>query len=195
MSGGIGPLFSPHLIEESVLSVLMRWLPWYVERVEETYGKKLPGIESWGLVDEEDDRWPEQALPALIVVAEDAEGVGKYGEGFYRASWPFQVTVVVEHPERVWARVIARLFGAAVRGAILHRRDLGDAGRAAEWTGERNPFLAEKSRTEAANQNFFRVTQDEVVNWQLGPKTDVPPEELPSDGPEITEVDVDVEVK
>ena len=191
---GIGTLFSPHLIEEGVLSTLQRWLPLYRAEIEAQYGIELPDIASWGLVDEEDDRWPEQALPALIVIAEPTEEAEKYS-GWSRASWPFQVAVIVEHPQRVWARKIAQLYGAAIRGAILQRRSLGGIGRVTDWTGERLPFEATKSRTEAASQNLFLVQQDEVVNWQMGPKGEVPPDEPPPDGPEITEVDVDVEVK
>src|SRR3954447_1799159 len=156
---GIGALFSPHLIEEGALSTLQRWLPLYLDEVEAQYGVRLPEIASWGLEDEEDDRWPEQALPALIVVAEQTEDEQETNEGWYRASWPFQVTVIIEHPQRVWARKIAQLYGAVVRGAVLQRRSLGSAGRVAGWRGERLPFEAKKSRTEAASQNFFVVQQ------------------------------------
>lgn len=190
---GIGPLFSPHLIEEGVLSTLQRWLPLYVEEVKAQYGVELPEIASWGLEDEDDERWPEQALPALIVIAERTRDEEKASEGWYRAGWPFQVSVIVEHPQRVWARKIAQLYGAVIRGAVLQRRSLGDAGRATVWQGERLPYLAEKSRTEAASHNSFVVKQDEVVNWQMGPKEDTPPDAPPPDGPQITEVDVEVE--
>jgi hypothetical protein len=193
---GIGTLFSPHLIEEGVLSTLQRWLsPLYLAEVKDQYGIELPEIESWGLVDEEDDRWPEQALPALIVVAERARDARRKQDGWYSADWPFHVTVIVEHPERVWARKIAQIYGAAIRGVILQRRSLGGIGRVTDWEGEALPFEATKSRTEAASQNFFVVQQDEVVNWQVGPKEDLPPDEPPPDGPEITDVDVKAEVE
>lgn len=191
----IGTLFSPHLIEEGALSALQRWLPLYVEEVEAQYGDKLPGIASWGLVDEDDERWPEQALPALIVVAEPVTQAERYAGGWSRASWPFRVVVIVEHPERVWARKIAQMYGAAIRGALVQRRSLGAAGRVADWTGESNPFEATQSRTQAASQNFFLVQQDEVVNWQMGPKGDVAPDSPPGEDPEITETNVAVEAK
>lgn len=191
----IGELFSPHLIEEEILRVLQRWLPLYVDHVAELYGIELPGIASWGLVDEEDDeRWPEQAYPALVVIAEQTEGVEQYAEGWYRATWPFRVALYVEHPSRVEARRIAQLYGAVIRGAILQRRSLGDAGRSATWSGEQLPFQAERTRTLAASFNNFLVTQDQVVNWQAGPKDELPPGEPPAEGPEITETEVDVEV-
>lgn len=191
---GIGTLFSPHLIEEGALSVLQRWLSLYMEEAKAQYGIELPSIKSWGLEDDKTDRWPEQALPALIVVAEPTQGTEKYSDGWYRANWPFQVVVIIEHPERVMARKIAQIYGAVIRGAILQHRDLGDGGRVAKWVNEALPFEATKSRTEAASQNFFLVQQDEVVNWQMGPKGDEPPETPPPDGPEITETEVHADV-
>ncbi|HUB99100.1 MAG TPA: hypothetical protein VMS11_04685 [Solirubrobacterales bacterium] len=189
----IGALFSPHLIEEGVLSTLQRWLPLYLDAVKDQHGVELPEIASWGLVDEEPDRWPEQAYPALIVIAERTQSVENYAEGWYRATWPFQVVVYIQHPQRVWARKIAQLYGAVIRGAILQRKSLSDGGRDAEWTGEQLPFEAEQSRTLAASFNNFTIEQDEVVNWQAGPKDELPPNEPPGEGPEVKETAVEVE--
>lgn len=191
----IDSLFSPHLIEEAVLSVLQRWLPLYLEEVKEQHGVTLPKVESWGLIDEDDDKWPEQAYPALVVIAEEPEDVGEYAEGWYRANWPFKVALYVEGPQRVWARKIAQLYGAAIRGAILQRRSLGDLGRSAIWTGGSLPWQAERSRTLAISFNNFTVTQDEVVNWQAGPKDELPPGEPPAEGPEVKETAVEVDVE
>lgn len=190
----IGPLFSPHQIEEAVLSQLMRRLPLYSKVAQQQWGVKLPGIQSWGLVDEEDDRWPEQALPALVVIAEEARGVEEHSGEWYRATWPFSVTVWIEHPERVWARKLAQIYGAVVQAAVIQRRSLGVEGVRVAWEGEKLPWEAEQSRTQAVSQNFFSVVVDEVVNWSVGPKTDELPDEPPGPDPEVTEVEIDVEV-
>lgn len=194
----IGPLFSPHQIEEAVLAALQRRLPFYIEEALNQHGVKLPEIESWGLVDEHVDRWPEQKLPALVVVASGTARGGdpeEYGGGWYRAGWSLAVVVAVEHAQRVEARRIAQVYGAVVRGVLLQKRSLGDGSRVARWTGELNPFEANAKATRAASENFFLVTQDEVVNWQLGPKTVDPGDTPPGLDPEITEIQVDAEVK
>lgn len=194
----IGPLFSPHLIEEGATDVLQTWLPTYAAEVKVQYGLELPAIKSWGITPGSYDRFPEQALPALVVVA---EGIGKGGEpeeyagGHYRASWALGVAIVVQHPDMNRARKVAQIYGAAVRGALVQRRSLGAGGRVSKWIDEANPYKATEKRTRAAAENVFLVTQDEVVNWRQGPKGDEPPEETPGAYPEITEVDVDVEVK
>jgi hypothetical protein len=193
----IGPLFSPHLIEEGVLARLQRALPLYIQEAEAQYGVKLPAISSWGLVDEgEDERKPEQGFPALVVVA---GGTGKGGEpeeysgGWYRSAWAVTVLLAVQHPERVVARKLAQIYGAVIRGAVLQERSLEGAGRVAKWTGELNPFETSQERTEAASENFFLVQQDEVVNWQMGPKGELPDAPAGED-PEVTEIEVDAEV-
>lgn len=195
MSGEIGPLFSPHMIEEAVLASLMRRLPLYSKAALDQWGVKLPTIESWGLVDEEEDRWPEQALPALVVIADETRNIEEHSGGWYRASWPFSVTVALEHPERVQARKYAQIYGAVIQAALLQRRSLGMTGVELQWEGQKLPFRAEQTRTEAVSQNLFSIVVDEVVNWRLGPKSDELPEEPPGPDPEITTVEVDAEVK
>jgi hypothetical protein len=193
-----GSLFSPHQIEEGVLSALQRRIPSYADEALTQHGVKLPEIQSWGLVDEQAERWPEQKLPALIVVAGGTAKGGdpeEYAGGWYRAGWSLAIVVVVEHSSVVEARRIAQVYGAVVRGALLQKRSLGGSGRVARWTGELNPFEKAAKATRAASENFFLVTQDEVVNWQLGPKTADPTDSPPGLDPEITEVNVDVEVE
>lgn len=193
----IGKLFSPHLLEEAVLSALQRRLPLYMLEAQEQYGLKLPEIVSWSLEDEEEDRQPEQSFPALIIVA---GGIGKGGEpeensdAWYRAKWALQVDLIVQHPKMVMARKIAQIYGAVIRGALVQERSLTKDGFRIDWTGELNPYRGEKSRTEAASNNFFLVTVEEVVNWRLGPKGDELPEEPPGSDPEVTETDVVLEV-
>jgi hypothetical protein len=191
----IGPLFSPHVIEEAVLSVLQRWIPLYSDAARDQHGIKLPEIASWGLVDEDEEKWPEQGYPALVVIAEQTENVEQYAEGWYRATWPFRIALYVEAAQRVEARMVAQVYGAVIRGAILQRKSLGDAGRDATWMGEKLPYEAEHSRTLAASFNTFTITQDQVVNWQAGPKDELPPEEPPGEGPEVTETAVEVDVE
>jgi hypothetical protein len=193
-----GPLFSAHEIEDGARQVLQDWLPTYMGEVQRQHGVKLPPIKSWATVDSY-DRWPEQALPALMIIA---GGIGKGGEpqehggGFYRATWALSVSVTVEHPKANDARKIARLYAAAIRGVLLQRRTLGVAGTVSDWLDEGYGAIKTKDRrTRAAAENVFAVKVEEVVNWRMGPKTDEPPAQVPADYPEITELDVVTEVE
>lgn len=192
-----GPLFSAHVLEDAARETLQGWLPTYLAEIKSQYGVQLPPIKSWATLDSY-DRWPEQALPAALIIA---GGIGQggapeeYGGGYYRAGWALGVSVTIEHPKANAARKIARLYAAAVRGVILQRRSLGLAGVETVWVDEGYGSVpVNERRTRAQAENVFVVTVDEVVSWQMGPKAAEPPAEVPTDYPEITEVDVDVEV-
>lgn len=194
-----GPLFSAHEIEDAARDTLQSWLPTYLTEIKSQHGVALPPIKSWATLDSY-DRWPEQALPAALIIA---GGIGQGGspeehggEGFYRATWALGVSVTVEHPKANAARKIARLYAAAVRGVILQRRSLGMEGVVTRWLDEGYGSVPLKERrTRAQAENVFAVTVDEVVNWQLGPKDGEPPAEVPADYPEITDVEVDEEAE
>lgn len=196
MSGEIGPLFSPHLIEEAVLSQLMRRLPLYSKVALEQWGVKLPEIESWGLKDEEDTRWPEQGLPALVVIADETRTIEEHTDGWYRATWPFKVALWVADPQIIEARKIAQIYGAVIQAAVLQRRSLGlDGSSGLVWEGQKLPFEPDHDRFIAISLNSFSIVIDEVVNRRNGPKDDTElPAEPPGPDPEITEVDIAVEV-
>lgn len=193
----VGPLFSPHLIEEAALRTLRDWLPVYRDAIYNRYKARLPKIESWGLENSTAKRQPEQKLPSLIVVA---DGIGQDGApeehtaGLYRASWIFGVAVVIESGNPFIARRNAQMYGAAVRGAILQHRSLGLDGCVSKWLDESYPFGSKESKTRAVAESLFAVEVDEVVNWQMGPKGE-PPSSIPAADPEITEVDVKAEVE
>jgi hypothetical protein len=194
MSGEIGPLFSPHLIEEAVLSQLMRRLPLYSKVALEQWGVKLPEVVSWGLKDEEDTKFPEQGFPALVVIADETRSIEEHTGGWYRATWPFQVAIWIQHAEIIEARKLAQIYGAVIQAALLQRRSLGLEGTGGlTWEGQKLPFEPERERTTAISLNSFSIVIDEVVNWRNGPKNDLElPEEPPGPDPEITEVDVNV---
>jgi hypothetical protein len=194
----IGPLFSAHVIEEAAIAALREGIPFYAEEARAQYGLELPEIKSWGLSNKTYDRFPEQALPALVVVAEGLGPGGapqKYGGGWYRAAWSLGVVVVIQHPKLTDARKIAQIYGAVTRGALLQRRDLGEGGQIADWIDEGYPYKTGDNRTRAAAENVFLVKRDEVVNWQMGPKGNKLPGVIQPEYPEITEVEVDTEVK
>src|SRR5690606_22845441 len=91
-------------------------------------------------------------------------------------TWQVEAAVVVAAPDIVSARRVAQCYAAAVRGALLQRRSLGDGLRALDWTDEAYADVAnERRRSLAAAANVFVVEQDKIVNWQLGPNSDQPP--------------------
>jgi hypothetical protein len=198
MSSIFGPLFSAHQIEESVVSNLRTWIPTYLAEAARQHGVKLAPVRSWGLASEF-DRWPEQGYPALVVAA---DGIGKgsspekYGGGNYRAGWACGVTVAVRAATLPEARKYGQIYAAVIRGVMLQRRSLGEAGQVAEWLDEGYGAIeVEQKRTTFGAENVFVITKDEVINWRQGPKGDAPPDEIPEAWPIVNEVDVKTEVE
>jgi hypothetical protein len=193
----VGPLFSPHLLEESILRKLQRWLPGYLTIACELNGVEegIEAITSWGLQDEDDDKWPEQGLPALVVVAGRTIGEPKkHSKGMYRAVWPISIGVAIAASNGVLARKYAQVYGAAIRGVILQGRSQGEEGQTAEWLGDEPGIIAvEQRRTIASNANAFAITKDDVVSWRMGSGSDKPP--IPDTWPEVTETDAETEIQ
>lgn len=194
----VGPLFSPHLIEEAVLAVLQKWLPGYLTVACEEHGieEGIEGIKSWGLASAL-DKWPEQGYPALLVVApDDPKEIEVSGDGMYRATWPFEVAVSIQGSVAHLARRHAQVYGAAIRGAILQRRSLGDGLQATRWTGgDSAQGIApdEQRRTIAATANSFEVKRERVVSWKLGPGSDAT--SIPDTWPIVKEIEVNEEIE
>jgi hypothetical protein len=192
----VGPLFSSHVIEEAVLAKLRRWLPGYLTIACDLHGVngKIAGVRSWAVANTA-EKWPEQGLPALLVVGpEESSEVEASGQGMYRATWPVEVGLVIAARTGPNARKYARIYGAAIRGALLQGRSQGEEGLTTTWRGEGNGILGldQKRRTMAANANLFDVTVDNVVSWRMGPGSNKPP--IPSDWPEVTETEVEEEI-
>jgi hypothetical protein len=190
-----GPIFSAHLIEEGLISTLRTWLPSYLADVAAQHGVgKIAPVKSWGLSSEY-ERWPEQGLPALIVACPGLRGEPeKTGDGFYRAIWSAEVSVTISARTGPAARKYAQIYAAAIRGAVLQRRSLGDGARVTTWLDEAYGDVAvEQRRTIVAAANVFAVEQNEVVSWRKGPGSDKPP--IPTEWPEVTETEIETEIE
>lgn len=193
----VGPLFSSHVIEEAVLAQLRRRLPGYLSIACEIHEVKggIAAVKSWAVANT-GEKWPEQGLPALLVTGpEETSGTEAHGQGMHRATWPVEVALVIAAKTGPAARKYARIYGAAVRGALLQRRSLGVDGATTTWRGEGTGIVGmdKQRRTMAANANLFEVTVDNVVSWRMGPGADKPP--IPDDWPEVTETEVETEIE
>lgn len=192
----VGPLFSSHVIEEAVLATLKKWLPGYLSIACELHGVTggIAAVKSWA-VSNEAEKWPEQGLPALLIVGPE-ETTGEpdaQGQGMYRATWPVEVGLVIAARTGPGARKYARIYGAAIRGALLQRRSLGES-LTTTWRGEGTGIVdSNQRRTLAANANLFEVTSDKVVSWRMGPGDGKPP--IPDDWPEVTETEIETEIE
>lgn len=188
----IGPLVDSGQIEADVLRTLQTWLPTYLlEAVAQAEHDPIAAPASWAIISQY-DRWPEQGLPAVIVVSPGIieDSTRRDGEGFYRATWAVEVSVTVAAAKSTVARRMAQIYGAAVRGALLQRRSLGHQTQVTDWINEEiGGVNADKRRTVCVVANAFHVERADVVTTQ-GPTGDEPP--APGSWPIVNEATVEV---
>jgi hypothetical protein len=195
----VGPLFSLHLLERSVLAVLRQWLPGYLTIACELNDipEGIEGIKSWGMESDLPDDWPSQGMPSLLVVSSGTIDDPEENGGSYAAEWRVDVVVTVKAATGSVARRYAQTYGAAIRGAILQRRSLGESGQRAVWKGE-TPGLSLPDEDDPATSlcsvlNRFAIRRDEVVSWRRGPGPDGP--SIPDRWPTVKDTEIETEIQ
>jgi hypothetical protein len=120
-----GPLIDATVVERVVIDTLKGsdgWLSTYLAEVED----RAPGFEKGQLhrprtwqADIDVRKFPEGQLPAVVCVVGQGDPDSD-GENV-NVRWPLAVGVIVKAPSRQRSRDLARMYAAAVLGAILHK--------------------------------------------------------------------------
>lgn len=187
----IGPLFDSGKLEQAVLATLSEgsYLANYIAHasIEAGLVGSLPPIQSFNVVSEF-DYFPEDNLPSLVVEAPGLrDEPQRDGEGYWRATWIFEVAVVVAGRTANEARRNAQIYQAAVRGAMLQLNLNGTKASVKAWLDEATAKVPERQRRNLfATSDVFSIEVEDVVN-QFGESSDEA-----TQYPQITEVDVEV---
>lgn len=184
MSGEFGRIVTDDMVEDAVMVVLKRWCSTYLAEVEENAGVdrmfyKRPA--SW-MVRNDMDKWPEELLPAIIVVSTGlADAPVKEGRGAFRAKWLIGVAAVVSSTEQDLSRRFAYRLGAALRMVMIQKQSLDGAldgtVRGITWLDGRNNELPQPEpgqRTIWATRQMFSVEVGDVGFQNAGPTSPVP---------------------
>ena len=189
-----GPLFHAGQLEASVITALKTWLHTYlleVERQTEREENSLARPKSYSVVSEH-ERWPENHLPAIIVAAAGLlETPVKDGEGYYRGRWGVEVAAVCSASSGAATRELAMIYAAAVRGAMLQRRSLGEDLQCTDWLDESyDDVPSEQRRSLVSASNVFAVERSRILSVQEGP---LDPESVPDEWPTISAAELAIE--
>lgn len=195
----VGPLLSAHIIERAFLATLKEWLPGYLTIACELNDipEGIEKIKSWGLESELPEDWPSQGTPSLLVISGDTIGEDPEDNGgTIGATWRCDVVVTVKAGTGPKARRYAQTYGAAIRGALLQRRSLGEEGQLVRWLGER-PGVSVRSAedpesSECSVLNAFAVDREDIVSWRRGPGDHNP---IPDTWPIVNETAIETEIK
>lgn len=180
-------IISDDQVEEAVLETIRKWLPTYMSEVERQRGLDPPYYQrpqsGSYYVRTDFDKWPEEMLPAVIIIAPGIEDdPTRSGAGIYRGKFGIAVTSVVSSNNQEETRRYAMRMGAAIRAAILQHQSLDQAMdgqvRGVDFVGSRNNELPpEDERTIWAYRQLFAVEVDSIVTRPAGPHTPEPPDD------------------
>lgn len=160
-------------VEGAVLGIVQKWLPTYVAELERQTGRAVPSVarpRSYG-VTYDLDNWPENQLPAILVVAAGTDGEPEEeGGGVFSAWWSVGVSAVLTAPDAVNVKRNSQLYAAAIRALVVQHRNLGGFAMTTDWVAEEfAESTADQNRSLAITLNSFRVKVRDVVTSYAGP--------------------------
>lgn len=165
-------------VEQALITTLQMWMPTYLAEVARQHGKgarELPTVASYTTV-VEFDKWPEDQLPACIVVSPGiAEQPSQEAKGKHRAKWAAELALICSASTQKNSLDLAKMYLAAARAAILQHASLGGFASGLEWIDELYDRVpSEDTRNLGAASGLFVVHVDDVTTKGAGPGAAVP---------------------
>jgi len=160
-----GKIVTAAHVEAAAIATLQDWLPTYLAEIERQTGRdpeSLPMVRGWS-TSRELRKWPEDQLPAAVVVSPGIIGEPRKGGEYWNARWLLGIAVVVSARDQEATNSLAKLYAGAVRSALLQHPSLGGVATGIDWQTERNNEIgAEDERSLASCQVIFEVEVHEV---------------------------------
>lgn len=186
-------------VKQAVEDTIREWLPTYLGLIERRVGldpQSLPLPRSYVHSDDGAlNKRPENQLPCVAILAPGTGALAPRadGEGRQRAGVVLNVAVIVE-TKAGSASLTASRYRKAIELLLLQQSSLGGIAEEVFFKGWRNDDLRpEDNRSIAAGTNVIEALIPNLSQAGAGLKT--PPENPyeSSEGPVVTQVDVDLE--
>jgi hypothetical protein len=193
-----GPIIDANQVEEAVRDTLRDWFPTYLR--EFCLQRSMPPdslpIPRAYVVSGDNDREPEDQLPAVVVVSPGlSESAYQEGDGTFRAPWAVGVGIFTSAKDRESTEKLVRMYCAVARTIMLQKQSLGGFADGTMWLDEDfDEVEFDDTRTIGAGLVEFVVTVANVVNRRGGPAYPDPPdpdEQPGSNWPLVDEVIID----
>lgn len=193
MTDIFGPVFSADHLDNAVTATLKLWFSTYLREIELQNGlpdRSLELPKSWN-VRPENDRFAEEALPAVLVVsAGTADPPVMEGDGSYRGFFRVGVALYLTAPSKDTVNRNTKLYAAVVRAILLQKRSLGGVSEGCVWESEvYDEITSDMGRTAGLSVNQFVFTVSPVVNRLLGPAQPEPPDPDTLPGSQLHDVE------
>jgi hypothetical protein len=191
-----GDLFGGDQIDAALEDLLATWMPTYLKEVVRQRG----GLGGLTLAPPgsiravaEFDRWPEQQLPAIVIVNPGTGDPPINRGGAFDAKWPIEICISVSAASETETRRNSQLYIAAARGCIMQRRSLGAGMKGVDWSGESYTLVeSDKRRSLAGAKASFVIEREDVLTVGAGP-IDPELDPQPEGWPVVTDVEAEVE--
>lgn len=170
-----GPLVIATDVEDAIEATLKLWMATYLERMVRHIGKPagwLSAPKSY-TVTSDWDHFPEEAVPAVLIICPNIDKPLMDGKREYRATFPIKVGIFVEARDRRSTERLAKYYGGALRELLLQKGSLGDFAIATTWEGEEyGTCVSDHSqRTFGSAEIKLAVEVRQVVRRLAGPGT------------------------
>jgi len=181
-----GRNLSKKRVEMDVLDYLKEWLPSYIseqEQQEELGRGFYPEIVSWTRTNQDIEKFPEDSLPAVVVVSPGmAEEPKKDGRGIYRVKWTIILGIIFSGNDYESTMDGASDITAAARLCMLQgqtlNKSVGYGYRGVDLIAERfddsPPLAGGMNRTVGVGSLLFTVDSANVVSVNAGPTQEHP---------------------
>lgn len=171
-----GRVISDDVVEDAVKSVLKVWFDTELRVVEEGLGLVARYYErprSWE-IHSDFDKFPEETLPAIIVMSSGVVETARRGTRKIAATWEVPVALVASSRDMDSSRRKAHRMAAAIRASLVHRQSLDGAldlsVRGVEWIGSSNRELdSDADRSVWGIRQVFHVEIEDVMTVSGGP--------------------------
>ena len=190
-----GPIVTGDDVQQRVTDHIRTWIDAYLAEVASQHGRprsltddRLPTFASYTKSAYGVDKWPEDQVPACIVVVSGLTGrMEPHGDGTVSAEWSVGAGAICSAMDIDSTTEVTQLYTAALRVLMLQQSSIGGFASATRWIDERyDPLSFDKSRTMAAGIVNLGVMVSSVLNSRLGPKD--PPVNPLTDPGELGEV-------
>ncbi len=198
MTEMFGPVKSARHLEEAAIETIKTWIHTYLAVAERRFDRpdeSMPRPRSYNTT-REFTKWPEDRLPAIMVVSPGLAGERprKTGDGKYSAKWMLGIGIVIKSKNKSQVNSLIKDYAAAIRALIVQNSKLGGYANGVEYRDENYNAqeVDDQTRTLATAQVIFTVEVEDVVQWGAG--VVVPPPD-PYDCPFITVESIGVEIE
>jgi hypothetical protein len=187
-----GRVVTGYQVEQAVietLNALAARLPARARAADRPGGRpgRAPGRPRSWTTPNEFQHWPEEQLPAGVVISTGLAEQPRSDGVTIGAAWTIGVAVVVSAPDRMRVDELAKLYSAAVRSILLHKGSLGGFAAGFVLDDESYDDVPDaQGRTLGAGQVIGRVLVDDVNATRGGPASpSAAPEVAPPDWPVV----------